>query len=77
MTIFSAMNVLMKFVISIALSSALYFSEYDDMHPVCILGLTLSLLTHKSSKSSQLDNWWMIEAVDEAGGILTHQQDTG
>ena len=34
MTIFSAMNVLMKFVISITLSFAFSSSKYDDMHPV-------------------------------------------
>ena len=34
MTISSTMNVLMKFVISITLSFAFSFSEYDDMHPV-------------------------------------------
>ena len=34
MTISSAMNVLIKFVISITFSFAFSFSENDDMHPV-------------------------------------------
>ena len=36
MTISSAMNVLMKFVIFITFSFTFYFSENDDMHPMLI-----------------------------------------
>ena len=34
MTISSAINVLMKFVISITFSFAFFSSKYDDIHPV-------------------------------------------